>query len=212
MVAEEEARPLLAEPLQHLRRALDVREDDRDRAGGPHARVDDLARDPAARPRGRTRRRRDTPLESPRPAPRRRSPWSGSRRRPPAVPGSRARRRSSTGSSTFAPGRAWRTSRVASIPSTFGIDRSIDDHVRRASVSASRAAAAPSCASPTTSSPSCRSRKRRRPPRTTAWSSAIRTRIVLGQASPPPRSSCPCPARTRSRARRRAPPPARASR
>ena len=47
VVAEEQACPLLTQTLQHLRRALDVREDDRHRAGGPGARVDDLAGDAA---------------------------------------------------------------------------------------------------------------------------------------------------------------------
>jgi glucose-1-phosphate adenylyltransferase len=74
---------------------------------------------------------------------------------------------------------------VFSMPSMLGINRSI----RTTSGSRRRAIATPSdpsAASPTTSMSSWRSRKTRRPVRTTEWSSTMRTRIgVVSDTGPP---------------------------
>src|SRR5262249_33170978 len=75
-----------------------------------------------------------------------------------------------------APGPRWRSSRIASPPSSFGITRSMSTTAGRSS-SASATASAPSEASPTISIPGCSSRKLRSPSRSTAWSSAMTTRI-----------------------------------
>ena len=69
-----------------------------------------------------------------------------------------------------------RSRRVASMPSTFGIARSMST-TSGFNDSASSIACAPSSASPTTSIPSTVARNVLSPPRTTGWSSAIRTRI-----------------------------------
>ena len=66
---------------------------------------------------------------------------------------------------------------MASMPSTRGMTRSTSatSGSRRATACT---ASSPSAASPTTSTSSWRARKARRPSRTTAWSSAMRTRIT----------------------------------
>src|ERR687886_2175374 len=79
--------------------------------------------------------------------------------------------------STFTLGASSRSAFVASMPSNPGITTSITT-TSGPSSRACRIAAAPSSASPTTSTSGSTSRKRRSPWRTTAWSSAIRTRII----------------------------------
>src|SRR3989440_3772756 len=79
--------------------------------------------------------------------------------------------------STFTSGASSRSAFVAPMPSTPGMTTSITTTSGRSSRARS-IAAAPSSASPTTSTSGSTSRKSLRPWRTTAWSSAIRTRIV----------------------------------
>ncbi len=103
--------------------------------------------------------------------------------------------------------------RVASIPSTCGMTRS--SRTTSGAVRSTRSTASPpSTASPTTSMSSWSSRNVRRPWRTTAWSSAIATRMVTrADLEPHPRARRP--AASRSSARRRAPsraPPSRSAR
>ena len=74
-------------------------------------------------------------------------------------------------------------SRVASSPSRCGIRMSIRMTSGR-SFRASATASVPSLASPTTSRSGAESTSTRKPPRTSAWSSATTTRITR----PPPRS------------------------
>src|SRR5262245_39337146 len=94
---------------------------------------------------------------------------------------------------------------MASTPSSCGITRSISTTSGR-SRSASSTAWRPSAASPTTSIPSWRSRNVRSPSRTTAWSSAISTRMTSASGH--------LEAHSRSRARSRVDrePPAQAAR
>src|SRR5262245_1999005 len=80
---------------------------------------------------------------------------------------------------TRVPGTRCRSARIAATPSSSGMTRSI--RTTSGCSSAARASpSAPSPASPAISIPSCRSRKLRKPSRTTAWSSTIRTRIGSG--------------------------------
>src|SRR5438105_3069461 len=79
--------------------------------------------------------------------------------------------------STFTSGASSRSAFVASTPSRPGMTTSITTTSGRSSRARSTAAA-PSSASPTTSMSGSTSRKSLSPWRTTAWSSAIRTRIV----------------------------------
>src|SRR5919197_4084226 len=79
--------------------------------------------------------------------------------------------------STFASGASSRRAFVASMPSIPGMTTSITTTSGRSSLVRS-IAAAPSSASPTTSTSGSTSRKSLRPWRTTAWSSAMRTRII----------------------------------
>src|ERR671923_418262 len=79
--------------------------------------------------------------------------------------------------STFTSGERSRSSSVALMPSTSGMTTSMTTTSGRSSCARSTAAA-PFSASPTTSTSGCTSRNSRSPCRTTAWSSAIRTRMV----------------------------------
>src|SRR5919204_2476331 len=79
--------------------------------------------------------------------------------------------------STFTSGASSRSTCVAWMPSNPGMTTSITTTWGRSS-RASATAAPPSSASPTTSTSGSTSRKSLRPWRTTAWSSAIRTRII----------------------------------
>ena len=71
-----------------------------------------------------------------------------------------------------------RMRRIASMPSTPRHDEVHEHDVGRRAARARPPPRSPSAASPTTSMSSCSSRKVRRPCRTTAWSSAISTRIA----------------------------------
>src|SRR4051812_7292784 len=77
---------------------------------------------------------------------------------------------------TRAPGTRSRSARIASMPSRFGMTRSIST-TSGFNRSACSIASSPSDASPATSMPSCSARKPRSPSRTTAWSSTTSTRI-----------------------------------
>src|SRR4051812_26255935 len=79
---------------------------------------------------------------------------------------------------TRVPGCSAAMRRVASTPSMPGMTRSMSTTSGRSAATAATAAA-PSATSPTTSTSSCRPRNVRSPWRTTAWSSAIRTRIAV---------------------------------
>ncbi len=101
------------------------------------------------------------------------------------------------------PGSA-RMRRVASIPSTPGIRTSMSTMSGRVDAT-SVTASAPSSASPTTSRSGSVSRIIRRPRRTSAWSSAMRTASRPTSFTTAPPSAAPRRARTR---RRRVAPPA----
>src|SRR5436190_2038286 len=83
--------------------------------------------------------------------------------------------------STWTAGASRRIAAVALMPSHPGISRSIRTRSGRSSC-ASSTAWSPSAASPTTSRSSVRPRKPCSPRRTTAWSSAMRTRMFIGPA------------------------------
>ena len=115
------------------------------------------------------------------------SAGSTSLSRKPAAPArSAANSRSSSpklvSTITRAAGAASRSRGSAATPSSRGIARS-SSTTSGAARHASATAASPSAASPTTSTSSWRSRNVRRPWRTTAWSSAIRTRITPATSS-----------------------------